>query len=106
MWSPLAKVNWLGTLHAKNEGGSGRRQEAKENSAKPVNLYDLGKFRKRVDQRLVKMMLTGAVIVVLADFAMIFALAYSLNVGMVDAMTTKFGSIWFVRTGISFFCLL
>ncbi len=50
-------------------------------------------------------MLIGAVIVVLADFAMIFALAYSLNVGMVDAMTTTFGSIWFLRTGVSFLLL-
>lgn len=58
-------------------------------------------FRKSIDQRMVKLMLVGAAIVVVADFGMIYSLAYSLNIGMADAMTTKFGNIWFVRTAVS-----
>jgi putative copper export protein/streptogramin lyase/methionine-rich copper-binding protein CopC len=105
LWKPFAKVNWVGSLHRKNEVASGEDRKQRRTAPMRSPFYDLGKFRKRVDQRLVKMMLIGSVIVVLADFAMIFALAYSLKVGMVDAMTTKFGSIWLVRTGISFVLL-
>lgn len=101
LWKPFARINWFGSSNTKNEDGYGDRKQRRTTPMRPT-FSDLGKFRKHVDQRLVKMMLIGAVIVVLADFGMIFALAYSLNVGMIDAMTTKFGSIWFVRTGISF----
>ncbi|MGH9978890.1 MAG: copper resistance protein CopC, partial [Nitrososphaeraceae archaeon] len=105
LWKPFAKINWFGSFLGKNEDGYGGDRKQRRTAPRRSTLYDLGIFRKRVERQLVKMMLIGAVIVVLADFAMIFALAYSLNVGMFDAMTTKFGNIWFVRTGISFLLL-
>lgn len=36
---------------------------------------------------------------------MLFALAYSIDVGMIEAMSTKFGNVWLVRTIISFLML-
>ncbi|MPZ08067.1 MAG: hypothetical protein GEU26_16900 [Nitrososphaeraceae archaeon] len=99
LWKPFAKVSWFGDSFSKGKQEYGDRKQKR--TLTQATSDDLGQFRKRIDQRLVKVMLIGAVIVLVADFGMIYALAYSLNVGMVDAMGTKFGNIWFVRTGIS-----
>lgn len=100
LWKPFAEVSWYGHSLGKIKEVYGDRKQ-KRNSSQATS-DDLGQFREHIDRRLVKMMLIGAAIVIIADFGMIYALAYSLNVGMVDAMSTKFGNIWFVRTGISF----
>jgi putative copper export protein/streptogramin lyase/methionine-rich copper-binding protein CopC len=100
LWKPFVKVNWSGSSYTKGEQGHGDRKQRR--TLTQATLDDLGQFRKRIDKRLVKVMMIGAAIVIIADFGMIYALAYSLSIGMVDAMTTKFGSIWFVRTCISF----
>jgi putative copper export protein/methionine-rich copper-binding protein CopC/streptogramin lyase len=100
LWKPFAKVNWYGSSFTKGEQWHGDRKQKRTFSQ--VTFDDLGQFKIRIDKRLVMMMLVGAAIVIVADFGMIYALAYSLSIGMVDAMTTKFGNIWFVRTCISF----
>jgi putative copper export protein/streptogramin lyase/methionine-rich copper-binding protein CopC len=100
LWKPFVRVNWSGSSYTKGEQGYGDRKQRR--TPTQATFDDLGQFRKRIDKRLVKMMLIGAAVVIIADFGMIYALAYSLSIGMVDAMTTKFGSIWFVRTCISF----
>jgi len=100
LWNPFANVSWYGDSLGKFKKEYGDRKQKRTFSQAASD--DLGQFRERIDRRLVKMMLIGAAIVIIADFGMIYALAYSLNVGMVDAMSTKFGNIWFVRTGISF----
>ena len=100
LWKPFAEVSWYGHSLGKIKEVYGDRKQKRNLSQATSD--DLGQFREHIDRRLVKMMLIGAAIVIIADFGMIYALAYSLNVGMVDAMSTKFGNIWFVRTGISF----
>jgi putative copper export protein/streptogramin lyase/methionine-rich copper-binding protein CopC len=97
IWSPFAKVKWLGAPSSE----SGHQKKTKSNRLP----FDFAQMKRSVDVRLVKLMLVGALMVVIADFGMIYALAYSLNIGIIDAMTTKFGNIWFVRTTVSFLML-
>jgi putative copper export protein/streptogramin lyase/methionine-rich copper-binding protein CopC len=100
LWSPFAKVKWLHNSFSYGQDYGKRKQNRTQ-----LLVADVAQFRNSIDQRLVKMMLIGAAIVVIADFGMIYALAYSLNVGMIDAMTTKFGDVWFARTAVSFLML-
>jgi copper transport protein len=93
-------VNWDGTSSTGGAQGQGNWKQRRAFSQ--VTFDDLGQFKNRIDKRLAMLMLIGAAIVIVADFGMIYALAYSLDIGMIDAMTTKFGNIWFVRTCISF----
>jgi len=99
LWKPFAKVSWFSDSFSKSKQENGDRKQKR--TLTQATSDHPGMFRKRIDQRLGNMMLIGAAIVIVADFGMIYALAYSLNVGMLDAMSTKFGYIWFVRTGIS-----
>ncbi|MGH9988184.1 MAG: copper resistance CopC family protein, partial [Nitrososphaeraceae archaeon] len=84
LWKPFAKVSWYGHSLGKIKEVYGDRKQKRNFSQATSD--DLGRFREHIDQRLVKMMLIGAAIVIIADFGMIYALAYSLNIGMVDAM--------------------
>jgi putative copper export protein/streptogramin lyase/methionine-rich copper-binding protein CopC len=97
IWSPFAKVKWLGEPSSE----SVHQKKTKSNRLP----FDFAQMKRSVDVRLVKLMLVGTLMVVIADFGMIYALAYSLNIGIIDAMTTKFGNIWFVRTTVSFLML-
>jgi putative copper export protein/methionine-rich copper-binding protein CopC/streptogramin lyase len=107
LWKPFARANLLLNDSLGNLG-KGRKQEYSDRkqlrTPARATLSDLGQFKIRMEQRLVKLMLIGAVIIIVADFGMIYALAYSLETGIVEAMATKFGNVWFLRTGIS--CLL
>ena len=103
LWKPFNRLTMFNNSVRKEELGHGKK---KQNRTLLGLVFDEAtQFRESIDQRLVKIMLVGASIVLVADFGMIYALAYSLNIGMVDAMTTKFGNIWFVRTAISFLLL-
>jgi putative copper export protein/streptogramin lyase len=102
LWKPFANVTSFVNSTSQGKDEQPGRRDQKRTVVQTIS-EELGQFRKSIDQRLVKIMLIGSVIVVAADFGMIYALAYSLNVGMIDAMTTKFGNIWFVRTAVSFF---
>lgn len=101
LWRPFKKLYLLDGISATagiREYGDDRAQE----SPSVHSLSDVvSQFQKSIGQRMVKAMLVGAAIVVIADFGMIYALSYSLDIGMLEAMTTKFGNIWFVRTGVS-----
>jgi methionine-rich copper-binding protein CopC/putative copper export protein/streptogramin lyase len=99
LWRPFAKLPLFNGTYPTSgqEYDSAKHREQKRASIHRA----VSQFRKSIDQRMVKMMLIGSAVVVAADFGMIYALAYSLDVGMVDAMTTKFGNIWFVRTAVS-----
>ena len=101
LWKPFTNVTSFVSSSSQGKDEQHGRKDQKRNVVQTMS-EELGQFRKSIDQRLVKIMLIGSVIVVAADFGMIYALAYSLNVGMIDAMTTKFGNIWFVRTAVSF----
>lgn len=80
LWKPMSKINWL-----KN---------------------DFAQTRNSVDRSLTKLIVIGSVILVLADFGMIYVQAYSINAGIADAIATKFGTIWIARTSISFVILV
>ena len=101
LWKPFTNVTSFVSSSSQGKDEQHGRRDQKRNVVQTMS-EELGQFRKSIDQRLVMIMLIGSVIVVAADFGMIYALAYSLNVGMIDAMTTKFGNIWFVRTAVSF----
>ena len=76
LWRPMSKINWLKSAFAQT--------------------------RNRVDRSLIKLIVVGSVILVLSDFGMIYVQAYSINAGIADAIATKFGTIWIVRTLESF----
>src|SRR5918996_1200406 len=103
LWKPFNRLTMFNNSVRKEELGHGKKKQIRTLLGLVFN--EATQFRESIDQRLVKIMLVGASIVLVADFGMIYALAYSLNIGMVDAMTTKFGNIWFVRTAISFLLL-
>jgi putative copper export protein/streptogramin lyase/methionine-rich copper-binding protein CopC len=105
LWKPFAYVKLFS-----RSSGKWRKQDYsyKTQTDRTLAQYahsELGQFKARTDLRLVKMMLIGASLVIIADIGMIYALAYSLGVGMADAMATKFGSIWLLRTGVSLLLL-
>src|ERR671918_473825 len=87
LWKPFNRLTMFNNSVRKEELGHGKK---KQNRTLLGLVFDEAtQFRESIDQRLVKIMLVGASIVLVADFGMIYALAYSLNIGMVDAMTTK-----------------
>ncbi len=100
LWRPFAKIAlFKGTFSTAGQeyGKHGKQKRTLVRSVPDA----VSEFRKNIDHRMVWIMLVGAAIVVVADFGMIYALAYSLDIGMADAMTTKFGGIWFIRTSVS-----
>jgi methionine-rich copper-binding protein CopC/putative copper export protein/streptogramin lyase len=98
LWRPFAKLPLLNGTYST----SGQEYDSAKHKEQKRVIHDaVSQFRESIDQRMVKTMLIGAAVVVAADFGMIYALAYSLDIGMVEAMTTKFGNIWFVRTAVS-----
>ena len=100
LWRPFAKISLFNGPPSMNEQEFGKHGNQKKTSMLLLT-EAASRFRKSMDQRMIKIMLVAASIVIVADFAMIYALAYSLGIGIVDAMTTKFGGIWFIRTAIS-----
>lgn len=53
--------------------------------------------RIKVDSAMTKMAVIGSVIVISSGFAMIIVQAYSINSGILDAISTKFGNMWILR---------
>lgn len=53
--------------------------------------------RTKIDSAMAKMAVIGSIIVVSSGFAMILVQAYSINAGIADAISTKFGSMWILR---------
>jgi copper transport protein len=53
--------------------------------------------RAKIDSAMTKMAVIGSIIVVSSGFAMILVQAYSINAGILDAISTKFGSMWILR---------
>ena len=72
LWEPMSKISWLKS--------------------------DFAQTRNRIDRSLIKLIVIGSIILALSDFGMIYVQAYSINAGIADAIATKFGNIWIVRT--------
>jgi putative copper export protein/methionine-rich copper-binding protein CopC/streptogramin lyase len=105
LWKPFANVKLFGRSSGKRQKQDYSYKTQRNRTLAQYARSELGEFRARTDLRLVKVMLIGASLVIVADFGMIYALAYSLGVGIADAMATKFGSIWLVRTSVSILLL-
>src|SRR6267143_1500811 len=71
LWEPISRISWLGNA--------------------------LDETRKKIDRSMVKLAVIGSILVVTSSFAMIAVQAYSINAGILDAISTKFGSMWIIR---------
>jgi copper transport protein len=81
LWRPIARIDWL------------------------ANSID--QVRTRIDKRIAILMVIGAAILLASDFGMIYAEAKSIDISILDAIGTKFGSLWVYRlvTSIVLMCL-
>ena len=79
LWKPISQVRWLNDAIA------------------PV--------RKRIDKRLIILMIIGSAILVISDFGIIYVQANDIGTGINEAIGTKFGSVWVMRTVESFIVL-
>lgn len=80
LWRPISKINWFNDVSKQT--------------------------RKSIDRRLTILMLIGSAILVISDFGIIYVQAASINVGISDAIMTKFGNVWIVRVVLSFVLLI
>jgi copper transport protein len=53
--------------------------------------------RIKIDGVMAKMAVIGSIIVLASGFAMIIVQAFSINAGILDAISTKFGNMWILR---------
>lgn len=53
--------------------------------------------RIKIDSAMTKMAVIGSIVITTAGFAMIIVQAYSINAGVLDAISTKFGNMWILR---------
>ena len=79
LWRPISKINWFNDV--------------------------LKQTRKSIDRRLTILIVIGSAILVISDFGIIYVQAASINVGIGDAIMTKFGNVWVVRVVLSFVLL-
>lgn len=71
LWGPISRISWLGNA--------------------------LAETRMKIDRSMTKLTVSGSILVVASGFAMIAVQAYSINAGILDAISTKFGSMWIIR---------
>src|SRR5437879_2132340 len=71
LWGPVSRLSWLGNA--------------------------LTETRTKIDRNMIKLAVIGSVILLFSGFAMIAVQAYSINAGILDAISTKFGSMWIIR---------
>jgi copper transport protein len=76
LWKPVTKIDWFSN--------------------------SIMEMRRLIDKRIAILMIIGSGILLASDFGMIYAEAKSLDVGIVEAIATKFGAVWIVRLVISF----
>ncbi|MGC1929652.1 MAG: copper resistance protein CopC, partial [Candidatus Nitrosopolaris sp.] len=71
LWKPVTKIDWFS-------------DKIKE-------------MRRMIDKRIAILMIIGSGILIASDFGMIYAEAKSIDVGIAEAIATKFGTVWIVR---------
>ena len=76
LWKPVTKIDWFSD--------------------------SIKEMRRMIDKRIAILMIIGSGILLASDFGMIYAEAKSLDVGIAEAIATKFGAVWIVRLVISF----
>lgn len=53
--------------------------------------------RIKIDSVMTKTAVVGSIVIIASGFAMIIVQAYSINAGVLDAISTKFGNMWILR---------
>ncbi|MFZ0224479.1 MAG: copper resistance protein CopC, partial [Candidatus Nitrosopolaris sp.] len=71
LWKPVAKIGWLANT--------------------------VEQMRRKIDKRIAVLMVVGCGILLASDFGMIYAEAKSIDISVLDAIGTKFGSLWIFR---------
>ncbi|MDH2907776.1 MAG: copper resistance protein CopC [Candidatus Nitrosotalea sp.] len=61
----------------------------------------MSQTRIKIDNTMSKAVVIGSIIILTSGFAMIVVQAYSINAGILDAISTKFGNMWVLRMIIS-----
>jgi copper transport protein len=79
LWRPISKISWLKDSFQQT--------------------------RNRIDRNLIILIIIGSIILVSSDFAIIYVQANSINVGIGEAIATKFGNVWIVRSILSLILL-
>ncbi len=75
IWKPITRIDWLFTSFTRT--------------------------KYRIDRSFYILMLVGSLILIFSDIAMISVQAVSINATIGEAISTKFGSVWIVRTILS-----
>ena len=57
----------------------------------------LSDTRIKIENSMIRWSVIGSIIILVAGFAMIIVQAYSINAGILDAISTKFGNMWILR---------
>ena len=76
LWKPVSKIDWFSDA--------------------------IEEIRRMIDKRIAILMIIGSGILIASDFGTIYAEAKSLDVGIAEAIATKFGAVWTVRLVTSF----
>ncbi|HEY7080924.1 MAG TPA: copper resistance CopC family protein, partial [Nitrososphaeraceae archaeon] len=81
IWKPISRIGWLNV--------------------------SIENTKRQINRSFISLMLIGSIILVVADFAMIYVQAYSINATVIDAIATNFGGIWVIRIILSLilFCI-
>jgi copper transport protein len=79
LWKPISEIRWL------------------RDAIAPV--------RNRIDRSFIILTLIGSAILIVSDFGIIYVQANDLGTGISEAIGTKFGGVWVVRTIESFILL-
>jgi copper transport protein len=57
----------------------------------------LSETRIKIENSMMRLSVIGSIVILVAGFAMIVVQAYSINAGILDAISTKFGNMWILR---------
>lgn len=57
----------------------------------------LSETRIKIEKSAIRLSVIGSIVILAAGFAMIIVQAYSINAGILDAISTKFGNMWILR---------
>ena len=57
----------------------------------------IAEMRRKIDKRIAVVMVIGCGILLASDFGMIYAEAKSIDIGILEAIGTKFGAVWIFR---------
>ena len=79
LWRPISKISWMKDSFQQT--------------------------RNRIDRNLIILTIIGSIILVSSDFAIIYVQANSINIGIGEAIATKFGNVWIVRSMLSLILL-